>query len=261
MTLIAPRRPVKTYARYGRETYADTGRPVDERLGSHVVLWIVDDPELWAKAIEAEADAEAARWPARDRGLAEFRRSQRYEGAAQVRAEGPRRSWRGPYHDAASAHASVRELYRAHPNPGVRYEVAEITDVGACPACHRPIIQADGEWRHHTGGFPAECSCHPEPAPAKKERRPGEWEIDTRGYMICGYCNERESWPVCHHQLVLGYWELTGYHMLGIEWATGALVVLAEATTLTGETIHLPHHCQQIPADVRATYAPAKNGA
>lgn len=240
MTLIAPRRPVSTYIHGGRETYRDTGRPVDERLGTHVVLWIVDDPELWAKAIEAEVDAEDGRWPRKDR-------------AAQVRADGPGRSWYAVHHSAQSAQANVESLRRSHPNPGVRYEVAEITAAGACPDCHQPTIQADGQWRHHFLRYPVECLRHPEPGPEQDdERQDGEWEISTRGYMICGYCNETVSWP----QAILGYWELTGFHLLGVERATGTLVVLAEATSLVrGQTVHLPHHCQKIPDDVRATYA------
>src|SRR4051812_96551 len=123
-TLIAPRRSVSTYEHYGRETYRDTGRPVDEQLGSHVVLWIVDDPEAWAKAIEAEGDAEFDKWPRKDRTIAETRRAQRYESAAQVRSDGPCRDFYATYHAAATASAAVADLYRAHPNPGVRYEVA-----------------------------------------------------------------------------------------------------------------------------------------
>jgi hypothetical protein len=76
MTLTAERRPVRTFDRDGRKVYADTGRSVDERLGSHVTLWIVEDPEAWATAIEAEGDAELAKWPKRQRDLAEYRRGQ-----------------------------------------------------------------------------------------------------------------------------------------------------------------------------------------
>jgi hypothetical protein len=252
-TLTAPRRRVPTYDRDGRETYRDTGRPVDEQFGSHVVLWIVDDPEAWASAIEADGDAELARWPKKDRHIAETRRAQRYESAAQVRSDGPRRDFRGTHHSAAAAAAEVADLYRVHPNPGVRYEVAEIADVSACPTCHQPTIKAEGQRRHHTGGFPVECRIR-EPEPEAKEHQDGEWEIGTRGYMICGYCNKKEHWS----QIILGHGELTGYHMLGVEVATGTLVVLAEATTLGGKTFHLPHHCQEIPADVRATWEPSR---
>jgi hypothetical protein len=251
-TLTAPRRSAPTYTHDGWETYRDTGRAVDEQFGSHVVLWIVDDPELWAKAIEAEGDAELDLWPKKDRHIAESRRAQRYESAAQVRAEGPRRDVRGTYYDAETAAASVAELYRSHPNPGVRYEVAEIAGVSACPTCHQPTIKADGQWRHHLGRFPAECLQRPEPEPETEERQDGEWEIGTRGYMICGYCNKKEHWA----QILLGHGELTGFHMLGVDRTTGNLVVLAEATSLSGEIFHLPHHCKEIPEDVRATYAP-----
>lgn len=254
VTLTAPRRPVDTYTHNGRETYADTGRPVDERLGTHVVLWIVDDPEVWAAAIEAAADAELANARKADRSLAEYRRHEDYESAARIRAEGPNTTVRAHYHDAALAEASVADLYRAHPNPGVRYEVAEITDVGACPDCHQPRIFADGQWWHHTGRYPAECAMPPEhnddEAP---ERQPGEWEINVggMGYIVCGYCDDTVSWP----WTILGYAMLTGVHMLGIELATGELVVLAEAITLSGATVPLPHHCRNIPAEVYERYA------
>lgn len=250
MTLIAPRRPVRTCNRDGREVYIDTGRAVDEQLGSHVVLWIVDDPELWAKAIEVEGDAEAAKWPKKDRALAEHRRSRAYESADQVRADGPGRSWYAHYHDAESAHDSVASLRRSHPNPGVRYEVAEITATGACPDCHQPMVQADGQWRHHTGRYPAECAVRPEREP-EPERQPGEWEINIgRGSMICGYCDEDVAWG----HAILGYVRLTGYHLLGIHRESGDLVVLAEATTLSGATDYLPHHCDKIPDEVRAAH-------
>jgi hypothetical protein len=77
--MIAPRRPVGTYIHYGREVYRDTGRPVEEDLGSHVVLRIVEDPEAFAAAIEADGDGELDRWPARQRAIAEHRRNQRYQ--------------------------------------------------------------------------------------------------------------------------------------------------------------------------------------
>jgi hypothetical protein len=253
MTHTISRRPVRTYMLNGREVYADTGRRVDEEFGSHVVLWIVDDAEAWAKAIEAEGDAEPDKWPKNRRHIGEHRRLERYESAAQVRARGPYRSVRCVHFGAARADAVVAELYRSHPNPGVRYEVAEITDVRACPTCHQPAIHADGQWWHHTGGYPIGCTLRLPKLPEKKEKRQaGEWEIGTQGYMICGYCGERESWP----QPIVAGWELTGFHLLGIERASGTLVVLAEATTLTGEIVHLPHHCRQIPDDVRTTYAP-----
>jgi hypothetical protein len=48
---------------------------------------------------------------------------------------------------------------------------------------------------------------------------------------------------------------LTGYHVLGVERATGELVVLAKTTTLTGGRTVLPHHCRKIPDEVRGAYA------
>jgi hypothetical protein len=257
MTLTAPRRSAPTYDHYGRETYHDTGRPVDEQFGSHVVLWIVDGPEAWAAAIEAEGDAELDKWSKKDRHIAEARRAQRYEGAAKVRADGPRRDFRNTHHDAAAAAAEVAGLYRAHPNPGVRYEVAEITDVSACSTCYQPTIKADGQWRHHTGGFPAVCAPKPEPAPEEKEREPGTWEIGiggSGGYMVCNYCDETVRWT----HMILGHGEMTGFYSLGVHLETGELVVLAEATTLGGEVFHLPHHCKEIPDDVRTTWEPER---
>jgi hypothetical protein len=250
-TLVAPRRPVKTYTDHsGREVYTDTGRPVDERLGSHIVLWIVDDPDAWAGKIEADADEVVARYP-KDR-IAPVRRAQAYESAARIRAEGPGRSWYGHYYSAQTAQATVTGLRRSHPNPGVRYEVAEIAQAGVCPECHCPTVYADGQWRHHLGRYPAQCIRHPEPEPATEEpRQDGEFEISTRGYMICGYCGQTEGWSYA----ILRYVELTGFHLLGVERATGELVVLAEATTLSGKRTVLPHHCEKIPDDVRATYA------
>lgn len=250
-TIVAPRRLVRTCPLDGREVYTDTGRPVDEQLGSHVVLWIVDEPEAWAAAIEAEAEAELARWPKRERPHFAYRRDQAYESAAQVRSQGRTRTVHSHHHSAASAAACVADLSRSHPNPGVRYEVATITEAGACPACHQPRIRADGRWWHHLCRYPVDCAAHPEPEPVE-ERLDGEWEINPGGgSMICGYCNETTSWPYA----ALGYVRLTGYHLLGIHRPTGDLVVLAEATTLTGQTIGLPHHCDKIPDHLYATYA------
>ncbi|MBO0877305.1 MAG: hypothetical protein J2P19_28335 [Pseudonocardia sp.] len=251
--LAAPRRPVRTYERDGREVYADTGRPVNERLGSHVVLWIVDDPEAWAAAIEADADAEVARWSKskRNRELAELRRSQHYESAAQIRAEGDHRKIYGHYHDLASAESSANSLRRSHPNPGVRYATAEIDELGACPDCHQPRIFVDGQWWHHSLRYPVECTARPEPVEDEPEHVEGEWVISVgTGSMICGYCNHDVCWSIA----ALGYARLTGYHMLGIEKATGALVVLAEATTLSRQITVLPHHCDKIPGHLQATY-------
>jgi hypothetical protein len=87
----------------------------------------------------------------------------------------------------------------------------------------------------------------------RSERLDGEFEIDVgRGTMICGYCNQFESWP---HAL-LGYTQLTGFHMLGIELATNTLVVLVEATTLAGAHTCLPHHCLHIPEEKHREFAP-----
>lgn len=253
MTGTAPRRPVRTYQRNGREMYADTHRPVDERLGTHVLLWVVDDPQAWAAAVEAEGDARAKAWPRKNRHIGEYRRAQAYESAARIRETGPKRSWHAHYHDAASAAAAAASLYRAGPNPGVRYEVAEITGYGACEHCQQPVVHADGQWRHHAGRYPADCGDPPPHNPEPEPLAPGEWEINTgRGHMTCGYCTQFVTWP----DAVLGYTTLTGYHLLGIELATGNLVVLAEGHGLGGGVRYLPHHCPSIPDEVRAQYAP-----
>lgn len=252
MSLVAPRRLVRTYWKDGREVYADTGRPVDERLGSHVLLWIVDDPEAWATAIEAEGDAEPGRWPKSSRYIGEYRRTQAYESAAQIRTEGPRRTWHADFHDGAQAAAYAAGLRTSHPNPGVRYEVVPITAVGACPTCCQPTVEADGQVRHHTGRYPTDCAIEPEPEP-EPERKAGEFEIDAGlGTMTCGYCDLTASWA----EAVLGYVRLTGFHLLGVHRPTNTLVVLAEATALSGATVHLPHHCLNIPEDKHRKYAP-----
>ncbi|WP_157129035.1 hypothetical protein [Nocardia amamiensis] len=187
---IAPRREVRTLHRAGCEVYADTGRPVEERLGSHVVLWIVDDADAWASAIEAEGDAELDRWPKKDRRLAERRRSQRYEAATRIRAQGARRSWYSHFHSAADAEACAVDLRVAHCNPGVRYEVAAITGASSCPNCHQPMIQADGQWRHHLGNNSVECADRRDPAvdeAADADHAEGKWTIDVgMGTMTCG---------------------------------------------------------------------------
>jgi len=251
-SLVAPRRDTQTYVLRGRECYADTGRPVDERLGSHILLWIVEQPEAWARAIEFEGEAELDRWPKRQRGMAELRRDQAYQAAAQIRVEGVRRRWQSHFHDGAQAEAYAAGLRRDHPNPGVRYEVVPITVAGACRSCHQPTIRADGDWRHHAGRFPAECSIEPERDP-ELERGAGEFEIDAgTGSMTCGYCEHAESWA----EAALGYARLTGFHMLGVHRPTNTLVVLAEASTLSGQTVHLAHHCLNIPEDQHREHAP-----
>lgn len=247
----APRRAGRTFLSRGEEHYHDTGRRVDEQLGTHVVLWIVEDAEAWAQAVEAEGDAQVALWPKNSRYIGEHRRAQAYESATRIRAEGTYRSIRAHYPDGSQAHASVADLRRSHPNPGVRYEVAPIDDRGACPRCHTPTIHADGTWWHHTGRYPTECAPRRQPREPEPERQDGEFEISNIG-MTCGYCNQFQSWP----EAALGYVRLTGYHLLGVHKPTNTLVVLAEGTTLTGATTYLPHHCAHIPADLHQQYAP-----
>jgi hypothetical protein len=251
-SLIAPRRAeARTSPLDGRERYADTGRPVDEQLGTHVLLWVVDDPQAWAATVETDGDAEPARWPKASRYIGEARREQAYESARQIRKNGAHRRVHDVFHDRARADAAAAELRRAHPNPGVRYLVTPIEHVDACPTthCRQPRIHADGTWWHHTGRYPAECAAPPpEPTP---DPEPGDFVIDAgRGSMRCGWCEQTEDWPQT------GSWTLTGFHLLGVHTATDTLVVLAEATTRAGQTIHLPHHCLAIPAAQHARYAP-----
>jgi hypothetical protein len=257
----APRRDTRTYlsTHRGEEVYSDTGRPVDEWLGTHVVLWIVEDPEAWAAAVEAEGDAEPALWPKKRRHIGEARRLQRYEDAAQIRAKGARRDWDTVGSETQAA-ATVAGLRRAHPNPGVRYEMVPIETWSACPdpECATPTVFADGHWAHHIGRYPAECPrpaerLRKQEAAAVPPRQDGEFEIDAgMGTMTCGYCNEVATWP----HAVLGYARLTGFHLLGVFRETNTLVVLAEATSLTGATVYLPHHCLAIPAEAHAEHAP-----
>jgi hypothetical protein len=115
----ARRLGTRTYLLDGRERYSDTGRPVDEQLGTHVLLWVVDDPQAWAAVVEAASDAEPTRWSAASRHLGQARREQAYESARQIRENGARRSVHAVFHDQARADAA--DLLRAHPNPGVRY--------------------------------------------------------------------------------------------------------------------------------------------
>jgi hypothetical protein len=250
--LIAPRRPAVTRMFRGHEIYDDTGLRVDMPLGTHVVLRIVEDPNVLAAAWESDGDAELDRWPARQRAIAEHRRAENHRAAAKIRATGPSRTWHVAY-SADQARIRLAGL-RAHADPGVRYEVTEITDASTCPECQRPLIHADAQWRHHNGNL----QCPPRSAPPGSASRrrahvSGTWAIDIgRGTMICGYCNEQQAWA----DAVIGRVQLTGYHLLGIEEATGTLVVLAEATIPSQhhQRTFLPHHCLKIPDDVRARY-------
>ena len=227
---------------------ADASTLANDLLHTHVLLWIVEDAEAWARAVEADGDAEPGRWPTRQRHIGEHRRAERHASAEQIRAEGPRRSWYALFHDADSATAVVADLYRSHPNPGVRYEIAPITAQGACPTCQQPTIEADGQWRHHLGGFPVDCLVSPD---SESERADGEFEITIPGGpMVCGYCGTAASWP----HVVLGYAALTGFHALGVG-PGGELVVLVEAVRLDGTVQYLPHLCTTIPDGVYAEHA------
>lgn len=249
--LTIPRRDTRTYVRDGQERYTDTGREVFEQHPSHIVLWIVDDPQAWARAIEADGDAEPDRWSRSRRYIGEQRKLERYASATRVRSEGRRRSWHGYAYSAAVAQAAINELYRSHPNPGVRYEVAEVTDVRHCTTCRQPQLFADEQWRHNAGGYPEECAL---PEPEEEEpHQAGEFEVSTgTGSVVCGWCDRAEHWA----HAVLGYSRLTGNHLLGVHRLTNTLVVLFEATTLSGQVTYLPHHCPNIPEDQHGRYAP-----
>lgn len=252
-TLTAPRRDTRTYVMDGRERYADTGRPVDEQFGGHVVLRIVEDPEAFAAAVEAEGDAEPAKWPRSSRYIGEHRREQAYESARQIRQRGAYRSVYDDYRAAADAEQSLASLRHHHGLPGVRWELAVVERMDTCPTehCHCPRFLADGTWWHNTGNYPAECA--PPPPPPAPEPEPDDFVIDIGvGTMRCGWCQLTEAWP----HAGLGYARLTGFHLLGVHRETNTLVVLAEATNLAGETVHLPHHCLNIPAEQHARYAP-----
>jgi hypothetical protein len=239
-----------TYMHNGAEVFRATGRRADEDLGSWVVLWIVDNAQAWADAIEAEVTREIHSAPKNHR-YATYMQQQRLDGAARIREEGPRRTVRSVEYDQARADAHVADLYRAYPNPGVRYEAAPITATAGCTTCFCPMIQAGYRWWHHTGGYPAEC---PGPREARSlPLEPGEWEMDSMS-MTCGYCGQCVSWPETQRSWA----RLTGVHSLGVHRQTGELVVLAEAIGIAarpGELGHLAHHCTEIPDSVRAEYA------
>lgn len=98
--------------------------------------------------------------------------AENYEITAGDRADGPNTTIYTPCHSAWSAQAIAADLRRSHPNPGVRYEVAEITEADACPDCHQPTIQAAGQWWHHIGRYPVECAGPPaQRAPTRTKAR------------------------------------------------------------------------------------------
>lgn len=237
------------------ERYADTGRAVGEQVGGHAVLWIVEDAQAWAAAIEAEGDRQVGLWPRSSRYIGEHRRREAYASAAQVREQGAYRSVRQLLHTAGRAEAVVADLRRSHPNPGVRYEVAAVEEVDGCPTahCRQPRILVDGRWWHNLGGFPSDCAAPPAPPEPEPEPVDGEFVVDVgAGTMRCGWCSTVAHWA----EAALGYTRLTGFHVLGVQRETNVLVVLAEATALSGATVHLPHHCPAIPEDVHARFAP-----
>jgi hypothetical protein len=254
MTLSAPRRQAQTYIRDGQERYVDTDLIVGDPLGTHVVIRVIDDPEAWARAIEAEGDAELTRWPWNNEDIAKRRRDARYRNAARIRAAGPRRSWYAHYHSVGDAQAAAQRL-RARPKPGVRHEVAEIANAAICPHCQRPVIQADGTWGHHTAaGYPAGCvsPLKQEPVSTPDSAADEGFEINCRmGSMTCGYCGRTEAWTAT----LRGHALLTGCYLLGAYKGTGAVWVLAEAKMPDGQIVVLPHNCDMIPDHVRDAYA------
>jgi hypothetical protein len=248
MTVHPEPRPA-TYVHHGAEVFRATGRRADENLGSHVVLRVVDDSNAWAGAIEAEVTSEIARLP-KGRRFPTYMQQQRLESAARTRADGPGRTVYSVYYDKASARAAADGLRRGCPNPGVRHEAAPVTATAACTTCFCPMICADGQWWHHTGGYPAECPGH---RVRGLPLEPGDWEISDMD-MTCGYCGQCVSWK----ETLRSWVRLTGVHSLGVHRETGELVVLAEVTSVAarpGETGHLAHHCTQIPDSIQAEYA------
>jgi hypothetical protein len=258
---ISPQPRPATYTRDGREVARRNGRAVDENLGTWVTLWIVEDAEAWAAAIEAEVAAEIALAP-KKRRFATYMQQQQLDGATRIRAEGPNRSVHRVHHDQAAALASVASLYQGCPNPGVRYEPARITGYAACITCFCPMIEAGGRWWHHTGRYPAQC---PGRRPARDlPAEPGAWEFSS-GLMTCGYCGMSVHWK----EVDMSWVQLTGAWMLGVQLEVpetgpgsgghrGDLVVLAETEGIArrpGQRDVLPHHCENIPAEVRAEYA------
>lgn len=238
-----------TYLSNGAPVFRKTGRRVDEDLGTHVVLRKVFGPHSYADTIVAEVTAEISRGP-KNRRAPTWMQQQLLDDAARIRASGPTCTVYSVHHDEASMLATADSLCKAHPNPGVAYVPAPVTATAACATCYCPMIEAYGQWWHHTGGYPAEC-------PGRRARdlplEPGDWEI-TATHMTCGYCGRCVGWEETDRSWA----RLTGFHSLGVHRQTGELVVLAEVTGVAarpGETGHLPHHCTQIPDSVRAEYA------
>jgi hypothetical protein len=131
----------------GRTCYRDTGRPVDEDHGTHVVIGDIYDVEAYAVSLEAEADAGS------------FSAAGLRSTAGLVRAWGPHTQWiTGTWHDAATAEAYAADCQKNHPHPGVRYSVAPIDHVSHCVHCFEPVIAASGELRHDLPTWPYECS-------------------------------------------------------------------------------------------------------
>jgi hypothetical protein len=174
----------------------------------------------------------------------------------------PHRTVRSTEYSRERADAHVAGLWMGCPNPGVRYEAAPVTATAACLTCFCPMIEAGGQWWHHTGGYPAQC---PGRRPARDlPAEPGEWEF-SGGVMTCGYCGMSVHWK----EVDLSWVQLTGAWMLAVQLEVpdtgpgsdgrrGDLVVLAETEGIArrpGQRDVLPHHCENIPDEVRAEYA------
>ena len=279
----------------GRRTIRRTGRAIDEHLGSHALIQVITDADLYAASIEADALDRVGLFDRRRRGVPAQRKfayrcginspradardtaiaaaaalarddighleRRRLECAARVRAAGPARTVRSVEWDEAHARHALAASQTS--TPGLRHEIAPVTAYAACRTCYCPMIEADGRWWHHTGNFPAEC-----PGPRKRRSlptEPGDWEFGPIG-MTCGFCGQSVSWP----DLLRSWVRLTGTWILAVllepaqapglgytlvQHQPGELVVLAETEPGAGPARPLPHYCKQIPPDLYGEYA------
>lgn len=164
-------------------------------------------------------------------------------------------SWSHPTHQAA-VDVQVR-AYAIDPDSQDRVLDAALAHE-AVQRAEDEAYRAEARQRHAEQRAERERSADEQPeeqrvaAAPEGDDLPEWWEIDTgAGTMLCGYCHETISWAYS----VLGYERLTGFHLLGVRRDTGRLVVLAEATALSGATTYLPHHCDAIAAELTEAYA------
>jgi hypothetical protein len=137
----------RTYWRDGQLHFRDTGRAVAEPMPTHIVVREITDPDAYAVFLEREADITVN--PCFRDGLRTT--------ATETRAAGPARHLTWDFGNEARATAYVADLRRSHPNPGMTYDIAPVTAVGACQHCHQPVLEADGRWLHKAGRLSADC--------------------------------------------------------------------------------------------------------